>query len=126
MTNQVRGSVWSLADALAAHRKAGGAYYQFFAVPEMSAGIYTLAAGSIDGQAPHVEDEIYYIVSGRGQIFIDGTSRPFETGATIFVAREVEHRFHDITEDLTILVIFAPAHDEAESDRRRADQVEGA
>src|SRR3954454_13406935 len=126
MTNQVRGSVWSLDDALAAHRKAGGAYFQFFAVPEMSAGIYTLAAGSIDGQAPHVEDEIYYIVSGRGQIFIDGTSHPVETGATIFVAREVEHRFHDITEDLTILVIFSPAHDEAESDRRRADQVEGA
>ena len=85
----------------------------------MSAGIYTLAAGSVDGQAPHVEDEIYYVISGKAQIQIGDQHYPVETGATVFVAREVEHRFHDIEEDLTILVIFAPAHDVAESDRRR-------
>jgi hypothetical protein len=26
----------------------------------------------------------------------------------VFVAAEVEHRFHSITSDLTILVVFAP------------------
>jgi uncharacterized RmlC-like cupin family protein len=116
---QVEGFVISLDDALTEHAAAGGAYHQFFQVPEMSAGIYTLPARGVDGQAPHVEDEIYYIVSGKAQVQIGDRHYPVQTGATIFVAREVEHRFHDIEEDLTILVIFAPAHDVEESNRRR-------
>jgi mannose-6-phosphate isomerase-like protein (cupin superfamily) len=122
MTKQVAGAVWSLKDALAAHTEAGGAYHQFFEVPEMSAGIYSLAAVGVDGQAPHLEDEIYYIVSGRGHIQIGTDDYPVETGATVFVAKEVEHRFHHITEDLTILVIFAPRHDVEASDQRRVAQ----
>jgi mannose-6-phosphate isomerase-like protein (cupin superfamily) len=124
VTSSTEGAVWSLADALAAHQAAGGAYHQFFTVPEMSAGIYTLPAGAVDGQAPHIEDEIYYIISGKAQVQIADRHYPVETGATIFVAREVEHRFHNIEEDLTILVFFAPAHDVAESDRRR-EQLAG-
>jgi hypothetical protein len=30
-------------------------------------------------------------------------------GSIVFVAAAVPHRFHDITEDLTILVAFGPA-----------------
>jgi quercetin dioxygenase-like cupin family protein len=30
-------------------------------------------------------------------------------GSVVFVAAEVEHRFHSITEDLVVLVFFAPA-----------------
>ena len=119
MGDSIPGAIWPLADAMAAHAQAGGQYHQFITVPAMSAGIYTLPAASIDGQAPHVEDEIYYIIAGKGMVEIDGESTPVETGATIFVAKEIEHRFHDIEADLTILVIFAPAHDVAEADRRR-------
>lgn len=121
----VEGVVWSLAEALAALQVAGGPYHQFFQVPAMSAGIYTLSAGATDGQAPHVEDEIYYIVAGRAKVQIGERHYPVETGATIFVAKEIEHRFHEIEEDLTILVIFAPAHDVEESNRRRAAQTPG-
>ena len=121
MSEPVVGSVWSLEDSLAAHTSSGGVYHQFFEVPQMSAGIYTLAAGSVDGQAPHVEDEIYYIISGKSEIQIGDRDFPVQTGATIFVARDVEHRFHHITEDLTILVIFAPRHDAEEANRRRAE-----
>ena len=32
----------------------------------------------------------------------------FISGSVIFVERAVEHRFVDITEDLTVLVFFAP------------------
>lgn len=32
-----------------------------------------------------------------------------EPGSLIFVAANIEHRFHTITEDLTVLVFFAPA-----------------
>ncbi len=30
-------------------------------------------------------------------------------GSVLFVAAEVEHRFHDIAEELAVLVFFAPA-----------------
>lgn len=121
--NPSEGAVWSLADALAAHKSSGGVYHQFFEVPEMSAGLYLLPAGGVDGQAPHVEDEIYYIVSGKAMVQIGEEHVPVEPGATIFVAKEIEHRFHEIEEDLTILVIFAPAHDVEESNRRRASSA---
>lgn len=126
MTEPIVGAVWSLNDTLAAHAEAGGAYHQFFEVAEMSAGIYTLAAGSVDGQAPHVEDEIYYIVFGKGEIQIGDKDYPVETGATIFVAKEIVHRFHHIVEDMTVLVIFAPRHDVEESNRRRESSTEPA
>ena len=123
MSGSMKGAVWSLADAMGRHQREGASYSQFFEVPEMSAGIYTLAAGTVDGQAPHVEDEIYYVISGKADMYIDGEITPVETGATIFVAREIEHRFQNITEDMTVLVIFAPAHDRGEADRRREDQA---
>jgi quercetin dioxygenase-like cupin family protein len=34
---------------------------------------------------------------------------PVAPGSLVFVAANVEHRFHTITEDLSILVFFAPA-----------------
>jgi hypothetical protein len=33
-----------------------------------------------------------------------------QAGSIVFVARDIEHRFVDIEEDLSILVFFAPAH----------------
>ena len=40
---------------------------------------------------------------------MDGSDHPVSQGDTVFVAAQVEHRFHSITEDLTLLVVFAPA-----------------
>ena len=34
--------------------------------------------------------------------------RPVAAGSMVYVDEGVEHRFHSITEDLTILVMFAP------------------
>ena len=84
-------------------------YFEFLRVPSLSAGLYMLAAGAIDTQEPHTEDEIYYVISGRGFIQVDQKSRQVEAGSLVFVKAHVEHRFHSISEDLRILVIFAPA-----------------
>ena len=67
-----------------------------------------LKAGETDLQSPHTEDEIYYIVSGAGTIEIDGEDREVSAGAVIYVEEHVPHRFHTITEDLSIIVVFAP------------------
>lgn len=105
-----RGMVVSRSDAERRHEAAGSPYHQFLTVPEMSAGLYVLPAGGEDLQTPHEEDEIYYVLSGSATISIDGEDTEVGPGATIFVARHVDHRFHSITEELRLLVIFAPAH----------------
>lgn len=84
-------------------------FLEFLRVPAMSVGLYTLPAGAVDPQLPHTEDEVYYVVRGRGQIRVGSEDRPVQAGSVVYVAALVEHRFHDITEDLDIIVFFAPA-----------------
>jgi len=48
------------------------------------------------------------VIQGRGMIRVGEEDRPVTTGSIIYVDEAVEHRFHSITEDLKILVMFAP------------------
>ena len=91
--------------------ESGKPYLQFLNAGTMSLGLYALAAGSTDTQSPHTEDEIYYVVAGRGGIVVAGERRPVQPGSIVFVAKEIEHRFVDIEEDLSLLVFFAPEHE---------------
>ena len=84
-------------------------YHEFLHVPTMSAGIYELGVGDDDTQQPHTEDELYYIVSGKATLLVGDGDVPVEAGSMVFVPAHVIHRFHTITEALTILVFFAPA-----------------
>jgi len=87
----------------------GKLYGEFLRVPTMSAGLYVMSAGSTDPQRPHHEDEMYYVVRGKGRFRAGDEDREISAGSVLFVAAEVEHRFHDITEELAVLVFFAPA-----------------
>ncbi|MBA2288664.1 MAG: cupin domain-containing protein [Ktedonobacteraceae bacterium] len=100
---------FELARLIAERNESGSLYLEFLSVPSLSVGLYQLPAGGSDPQEPHTEDEVYYIVSGRASIQVDTEHRPVETGSVVFVGANVEHRFHTITEDLTVLVFFAPA-----------------
>jgi mannose-6-phosphate isomerase-like protein (cupin superfamily) len=84
-------------------------YREFLRVPAMSAGLYVLPAGGTDHQKPHREDEVYYVVRGRARFKAGPEDREVSAGSVIFVAAEVGHRFYDITEELAVLVFFAPA-----------------
>jgi mannose-6-phosphate isomerase-like protein (cupin superfamily) len=87
----------------------GKSYGEFLRVPSMSAGLYVLAAGAEDTQRPHHEDEMYYVVRGRGRFRAGRQDTEVSAGSVLFVAAEVEHRFYDIQEDLAVLVFFGPA-----------------
>lgn len=100
---------FALKELLSQHESSGKLWMEFLRVPALSAGIYRLPAGTIDPQKPHTEDEIYYIISGAGSFTCEGRTISASVGDTIYVAARAEHRFHDITEELTILVLFAPA-----------------
>jgi len=89
--------------------KAGKLYREFLRVPAMSAGLYVLPAGGTDPQEPHREDEMYYVIRGRARFRADQEDADVSAGSLLFVAAEVEHTFYDITEELAVLVFFAPA-----------------
>jgi mannose-6-phosphate isomerase-like protein (cupin superfamily) len=96
-------------DGLEAARSAAGElYHEFLRRDSMSAGLSVLRAREADPQTPHGQDELYYVISGRGRIRVAETDRPVGPGSVVFVAAEVDHRFHSVTSDLTILVVFAP------------------
>jgi quercetin dioxygenase-like cupin family protein len=103
-------SATTLAAVEAAHADQQNRYLQFLTVPELSLGLYNLPAGAEDLQTPHLEDEIYYVVSGKGRLSAGDQDYPAAPGSILFVAKEIPHKFHDIEEDLHILVFFAPAH----------------
>jgi mannose-6-phosphate isomerase-like protein (cupin superfamily) len=84
-------------------------YLEFLKVPDLSMGLYVLPIGGTDPQSPHTEDEVYYIVSGKAQIRVAEEDRAVQAGSIVYVAKNIEHRFHSIEEELTVIVFFAPA-----------------
>ncbi len=88
----------------------GHGYVDFLASEMLSVGLSVWPAGSIDRQKPHEQDEVYYVISGRGSIRVADEDRAVRAGSLVFVAAHVEHRFHDIEQDLRILVFWAPPH----------------
>ncbi len=95
---------------LAAQRaETGSPWLAFLQRESMTAGLYELEASQADRQSPHERDEIYYIVEGKGTLSAGGREVAVEPGSVVFVAAGVEHRFHDLEGDLSVLVIFAGA-----------------
>ena len=88
---------------------AGVEYVEQLRRPDLSVGTYCLRAGAVDGQSPHGEDEVYVVTAGRAQFTAGGQTVAIGPGTTLFVPAHEAHRFHDITEDLALLVLFGPA-----------------
>ncbi len=101
--------IWELDGLEAARAASGQRYHEFISVPDLSGGIYVLDAGATDTQSPHSEDELYVVMEGSGTVRVGAEDRPVCPGSVVFVAAGVEHRFHDITERLVLLVMFGPA-----------------
>ena len=97
-----------LATLLETQRSSSRPYLEFVRRPALSVGLYVLGAGAVDRQQPHGEDEVYYVVEGRGRITVGDEPRAVEPGTVVYVAATVPHRFHDIDEELRIFVFFAP------------------
>jgi mannose-6-phosphate isomerase-like protein (cupin superfamily) len=98
--------IFELAEQVDAQRASRVPYREFLRVPSLSLGIYSLAAGSRDLQAPHDEDEVYYVVAGRGRIQVEGGTHQVGPGSILYV-RAADHTFFEIEEDMTLLVFFA-------------------
>ena len=100
---------YELADLISQHVDSNKLYLEFLKVPDLSMGLYVLPAGGVDPQLPHTEDEVYFVANGKAQIKIADEDRAVQAGSIVYVAKNVEHRFHSIEEELTVIVFFAPA-----------------
>ena len=101
--------VFEVATLLQEHARSDKRYLEFLRKSSLSLGLYRLPAGGVDPQSPHTEDEVYYVVDGRAQIRVGEEDRSVGPGSIVFVAAQVNHCFHSIEQDLTVLVFFAPA-----------------
>jgi mannose-6-phosphate isomerase-like protein (cupin superfamily) len=81
-----------------------------FRAADLSVGTYSIPAGGTDDQDPHQEDEIYVVASGRATLATDTGTVEVMPGSVVYVPAGERHAFTGITEDLTLLVIFAPAY----------------
>src|ERR687893_1330669 len=83
-------------------------FAEFFRSSTLSLSVARWPAGSVDGQEPHTEDEVYYVVSGRARLSVADEEVEVGAGSVVYVAAGVGHRFHDISEDLRVIVFWAP------------------
>jgi mannose-6-phosphate isomerase-like protein (cupin superfamily) len=82
----------------------------------LSVGLYLLPAGAADDQTPHNEDEVYYTVRGRAKLRVGPDDHPVQPGTVLFVPALAEHFFHDIQEELVLVVFWAPPEGSVEVD----------
>jgi mannose-6-phosphate isomerase-like protein (cupin superfamily) len=100
----------SLSEARAeVQHRTGELYLEFLRRDSMSCGLYVLEPGADDPQEPHQEDEVYVVLEGQAKLMVAGQDHPVGPGSVLFVARTAAHRFHDVSERLSVLVFFAPA-----------------
>ncbi len=100
---------FELAELNIEHSENGKLYHEFLTVPSLSMGLYVLPLGGTDPQSPHTEDEVYYVVSGSATITVGDEERAVSAGSIVYVAANVPHHFHTISEELKVLVFFAPS-----------------
>ena len=105
--------VWQIFDLEDLERRVEGgkapAIVEFLRTASLSCAVYRLPAGARDMQAPHLEDELYFVVRGRAKIRIAGEEHEVRPGRLLYVRATSAHSFFDIEEDLTLIAIFGAA-----------------
>jgi mannose-6-phosphate isomerase-like protein (cupin superfamily) len=83
-------------------------YAEFLRRPGISMGIYHLPISGRDPQHPHSADEVYVVLAGRAVLEVEGERLDMQRGRVVSVDVGADHRFVDISDDLSVLVVFAP------------------
>ena len=81
-------------------------FLDFFRNNSFEAGILRLNPGQKDTQGPHLVDELYFVIEGKGYINISEENHPISKGSFISVPSKTRHYFHGNKERLVVLYIF--------------------
>jgi mannose-6-phosphate isomerase-like protein (cupin superfamily) len=82
-------------------------YREHLRALELSIGTYCIPVGGKDGQYPHTADEVY-VVLRRARLVAASGEAEVQPGSVIFLPAGEEHQFTEVTEDLSVLVVFGP------------------
>ena len=82
----------------------GERFVELFKHGTLSVELY--APRGKDPQKPHTRDEVYVVVTGKGDFVAAGERKRFQPGDMLFVAAHVEHRFENFSNDLAVWVFF--------------------
>lgn len=67
--------------------------------------------GEIGMEVHEKEDQVLYLVKGKGEVTLNGEKSPFEKGDMVLVRHGTEHNFVNTgEEDLKIITTYSPPH----------------
>jgi mannose-6-phosphate isomerase-like protein (cupin superfamily) len=98
--------VFQLEDLLAKVEPGAVRFHEFLRTPSLSCSIYHVPAGSKEMQSAHVEDELYFVLEGKGRLRVEEEEHVVEKGTMLYVKADSQHTFFEIEEDLTVLAFF--------------------
>lgn len=70
--------------------------------------IFTMEAGGHTPKHVHSWPHINYIISGKGELEIDGKVNQIETGSVAFVPENVEHQFRNASDEPLSFICIVP------------------
>jgi mannose-6-phosphate isomerase-like protein (cupin superfamily) len=91
-------------EALANLKTSENTFLELFNNRSISVEVYKPV--SIDYQQPHDRDEIYVIISGFGDFYLEEAKYEFQPHDFFFVPAGKVHTFSDFTDDFSTWVIF--------------------
>ena len=74
----------------------------------MSLGMLHLPVGAEDRQHPHMADEVFIVLKGRGTLRVVDEEVDVRPGSIVSVDHGEENNAVNVAEDLQLLVVFAP------------------
>jgi mannose-6-phosphate isomerase-like protein (cupin superfamily) len=83
-------------------------YREVHCSADLSIGVYEIPTGGHDAQVPHTEDEVYVVLAGRARLAGSEQSIDVGPGSVVFVEAGEGHRFVDVHEPLSVVVVFGP------------------
>ncbi len=87
--------------------KNGNEYFHtFINRTNLAVGVLVLQPGEEDTQEPHENDEVYLILKGDGFLKIKDKDYPISKNKIYFVAKNIEHYFHQNSKELVVLYFF--------------------
>ena len=89
------------------NKKGNSSYFlDFLHNNSFEVGVLRLNPGQKDTQGPHPEDELYFVIEGKGLINILEKNHEIRKGSCIFVPSKTKHYFHGNKERLVVLYVF--------------------
>jgi mannose-6-phosphate isomerase-like protein (cupin superfamily) len=90
-------------------------WWEFFSgdttpTDELTVGLAEVPVGSVAPARGHHHDaaEVYFVVSGRGEVVVDGAATPVGAGTAVWIPADVEHFARNTgDEPLRLLYVFA-------------------